>query len=341
MMQTTNKNTFFKKHKKLVKALLFCLILVILLQSLSCLAVITLRNPDPMADSSPWGIFEEPENTVDFVAIGNSNVRSGIIPMQLWKDYGITGYTWGEPGVDPFDAELYLKKIFKKQSPSVIVLEASFFFRNTTLTENLNSCVKANLASVCPLISYHRTLTKLFQYPVSELIQASHSVTKGYYVNFNAKSSKKGKSYMKEKASSDEVLYPIVEKQVLKIESLCEENGAQLIIAALPSTSDWGYKRHELTQDFCSRNGLEFLDMNTSDVLKDMGLSWKKDTRDGGTHMNYYGAGLVTGYLGAYLAEHHPMTDFRGKDGYHQWDEDCRYFYNGIAQLEAERQKKK
>ncbi|MDD7388955.1 MAG: hypothetical protein PUG60_04715, partial [Lachnospiraceae bacterium] len=143
MMQTTNKNTFFKKHKKLVKALLFCLILVILLQSLSCLAVITLRNPDPMADSSPWGIFEEPENTVDFVAIGNSNVRSGIIPMQLWKDYGITGYTWGEPGVDPFDAELYLKKIFKKQSPSVIVLEASFFFRNTTLTENLNSCVKA------------------------------------------------------------------------------------------------------------------------------------------------------------------------------------------------------
>lgn len=340
MTHTTTKNTFFKKHRKPVKVLLFCLILSMLLETLSWLSLITLRNPDPMANNDPHAIFEEPENTIDLVAIGNSNVRSGIIPMQLWRDYGVTSYTWGEPGVDPFDAELYLKKIFKNQSPSVIVLEASFFFRNTTLTENLNSRVKAGLASVCPLISYHRTLTKLFQYPVSELVQASHSVTKGYYVNFNAKSSKKGKSYMK-KSSSDDVLSPIVERQVLKIEKLCEENGARLIIAALPSTSDWGYQRHQLTEEFCSRNQLEFLDMNTSDVQKDMGLNWKKDTRDGGIHMNYYGACLVTGYLGQYLAENHPMTDFRGQDGYRQWDDDCQYFYDGISQIKAENQKSK
>lgn len=340
MTQTTSKNLFFKKHRKPVKVLLFCLILILLLETLSWLSLITLRNPDPMSDSNPWAVFEEPENTVDLIAMGNSNVRSGIIPMQLWKDYGITGYTWGEPGVDPFDAELYLQKIFKKQSPSVVILEASFFFRNTTLTENLNSRVKAGLASVCPLISYHRTLTKLFQYSFSDLMQASHSVTKGYYVNFQTKSSKKAKSYMK-KSSSDDSLNPIVEKQVLKIEKLCEENGAQLIITAVPSTSDWGYQRHQLTEEFCSRNQLEFLDMNTSDVLKDMGLSWKNDTRDGGTHLNYHGASLTTEYLGQYLAENHPMTDFRGKDGYQQWDDDCQYFYNSISRLEEEKKEQK
>ena len=340
MTQTTNKNTFLKKHGRPVKVLLFCLILSMLLETLSWLSLITLQNPNPMADTNARAIFDEPKNTVDLVAIGNSNVRSGIIPMQLWKDYGITGYAWGEPAVDPFDAELYLKKIFKKQSPSVVVLEASFFFRNTTLTENLNSRVKSGLASICPLISYHSTLTKLFKYSFRDLMQATHSVTKGYFVNFKAKSSKKGKTYMK-KSSSDDVLSPIVEKQVLKIEKLCKENGAQLIITALPSTSDWGYKRHELTEEFCSRNQLEFLDMNTSDALEAMNMNWKNDTRDGGTHLNYYGASLATGYLGQYLAENHPMTDFRGKSEYQQWEEDCRYFYNGISQIEEGKEKQK
>lgn len=337
----TNSNTTaaaFKRFKIPIRISLFCLVLMILLEVLSCLSLILNRNPDPIMNSNQWAILDEPENTIEVVAIGNSNVRSGLIPMQLWKDYGITSYAWGEPSIDPFDAKLDLKKIFKKQSPSIVILEASFFFRNASLVDNLDSMVRANLASVFPLVTYHRNLAKLFQYDLTELAGSNHSVTKGYYLNYDSKSGKKGDTYMEESSSSEEILNPLVKKEVLKIRQLCEENGAKLIIAAIPSTADWGYERHKLTEEFCNENQLEFLDMNTSDIVKDMKLNWKKDSRDGGTHMNYHGASLVTGYLGKYLTEHYQLTDFRQNEKYEQWNTDCRYFYDEAKRYKEELQ---
>lgn len=335
-MNSTNTSNVFSHRKNLIKAVSFCLILIILLKLLSSLALIAKRDPEPIFNCDPRIIFQEPENTIDVITIGNSNVRSGIIPMQLWKDYGITSYTWGEPSVDPYDSEQYLKKIFRKQSPSVVILEASFFFRTTSFADNLNSMTRAKLSDMFPLIPYHSSLLKLFKYGFSELYNANHSVTKGYYVNFQAKPGKKGSSYMNETSSSDDMISFLTQKEILRIEQLCKDHGAKLIIAAVPSTSDWGYERHQLTKKFCEDNQLTFLDMNTTDVLKEMNLNWKKDTRDGGTHMNYTGASLVTDYLGKYLTEHYQLTDFRQDRNYEQWNTDCEYFYDTIKQLRNE-----
>lgn len=337
-MHDTNKKSVFRRREKPVRALLFCLTLIMLLEALSFVSLITNRNPDPVKNYDPWCIFQEPENTIEVVAIGNSNVRSGIIPMQMWKDHGITSYAWGEPGVDPYDAELTLKKIFKKQSPSVIILEASFFFRNTSLADNLNSMVRANISSLCPLITYHRSLTRLFSFHLSELIRSDHSATKGYFLSFHEESGKEGNTYMEENSLSEETFSPLVKKQILKIERLCRKNGAKLIIAAVPSTSDWGYERHKLTEEFCTENQLTFLDMNTSEVIQDMNLDWKKGTRDGGTHLNYTGASLVTDYLGEYLTENYHFTDLRQDEKYEQWNADCSLFYDAIKQYEKEQE---
>lgn len=334
------QNIRCRHWKNQAKIAVFCLILILCLEILSQLSLILNRDPDLMENADPWCIMEEPEHTIDMIAIGNSNVRSGIIPMQLWKDYGLTSYSWGEGAVRVYDVKQHLIKIFQKHSPGLVVLEASCFFRDTTLADNLDSIVRARLSKWIPLVTYHNNLRKLSELNVSRLTESAHSVTKGYRLSYEVKASKKGRSYMKDapekkKDTSDEKeMDPLVEQEILDIKKLCEENGAKLLIAAVPSTSDWGYQRHQTVKNFCEEQELDFFDMNNTDALTSMKFNWKKNSRDGGIHLNYQGAKKATEYLGEYLSEHYELPDHRADSAYQSWQKDCRYFYENIGKKE-------
>lgn len=337
-------HTFYQKHKNLVRALSFCLILVLILELLSYVSLILNRDTDPMLNSDPHAIFAEKQDTIDVLAFGNSNVRSGIFPLQWYQDYGFTGFSWGEASQRVYDSRLFLEDIFKKQSPSVVLLEASCFFRDDTLADQLDNMAKAYIGEAFPVISYHKNFKKLFSGDFSKLTASARSICKGYSLNYTVKGSKKGKSYMKEDLheinQNTENLDPLVKREVLKIRDLCEKNGAKMVVMAVPSTSDWNYRRHELTEEFCKEENLTFLDMNTSDIRKEIHLNWKKHTRDGGIHLNYPGAKITTAYLGKYLAENFDLPDHRSDSRYQQWQEDCDYFYTHVDLYHIKKQPK-
>lgn len=67
-----------------------------------------------------------------------------------------------------------------------------------------------------------------------------------------------------------------------------QKNGAQLILVQVPSQTTWTYARHNAVNDYAKKNGIPFLDLDLK--RKEIGFSWKTDSRDAGNHLNCYGA---------------------------------------------------
>ena len=64
--------------------------------------------------------------------------------------------------------------------------------------------------------------------------------------------------------------------------------------------------------------GLAYLDLN---LLQDeVPIDWETDTKDGGDHMNAWGAEKVSAYLAQYLKEQYGLTDHRKEEGYADWE---------------------
>ena len=63
-------------------------------------------------------------------------------------------------------------------------------------------------------------------------------------------------------------------------------------------------------------------DMN---LLPDqVGINWKEDTRDGGDHMNIYGARVVDKFVANYLKKNFILPDHRKDTAYASWNIDCK-----------------
>ena len=53
---------------------------------------------------------------------------------------------------------------------------------------------------------------------------------------------------------------------------------------------------------------------------------WKKDTKDKGDHLNYYGAVKATDYMGNYLKNTKLFKDKSNDKNYSKWDKDLKKF---------------
>ena len=97
------------------------------------------------------GILGEPENTIDVLVLGSSEVFCSIIPMEIWKDHGITSYVCGTSGQRLYQAEEFLRDALKTQKPKIVVLETLALYDRYGQTEALPEMAEAWL----PILRYH------------------------------------------------------------------------------------------------------------------------------------------------------------------------------------------
>lgn len=108
----------------------------------------------------------------------------------------------------------------------------------------------------------------------------------------------------------------------LKIKEFCDENNIQLLIIKVPSVnypqqyrSAWTEEKYKKIQELCGQYGVPYYDLLYD---TDIGIDWKKDSMDGGYHLNLCGAQKVTVSLGSYLKEHYELLDAYDEE----WDEE-------------------
>jgi hypothetical protein len=304
-----------------VKTVLFLSGLFILLYGLSYVIL-----PNNTMDSGLYkktnSISSEPENTIDYIVIGDSEAVSSISPMEIWKNYGYTGYNIGVPGQRLQDTYYLLERVLKRQSPKIIFLETNAFYRDFKYLNALDNMVDENMKNLFPVYKFHSNW-KYFH--LNMLKNLKDKAADGPIVTYKGfkyvpvVNPYKGGSYIKQ---SDSV-YPIgdqPEQYINNIIELCKDQNIQLILYSAPTPKNWTASKHNSAAALANKNQLKFIDFN---VMPDqVPFDWKKDTRDEGDHPNYFGSVKISNYIGAYLAKEGTLTDYRKDKNYESWNQD-------------------
>ena len=114
--------------KKIIKRIVSCVLFVaILLGLLQVSSLVFQPKSNDKASGIHYpranGIFSEPKDSIDTVFIGDSEVYHSFIPLNIWRDYGITSYDVSSPSQKLVYSMEFLKKTFEKQSPKIVFLE--------------------------------------------------------------------------------------------------------------------------------------------------------------------------------------------------------------------------
>ena len=73
---------------------------------------------------------------------------------------------------------------------------------------------------------------------------------------------------------------------------------------------------------------VEYIDVNL--LQNEVPIDWKKDSRDKGDHLNYYGAVKMSNYLGKYFFDKSIFVDHRNDVDYKSWNDASKKFYDNL-----------
>jgi len=306
--------------KKMLRICLFFLIFAVLF-GLCSHVLVPKNNSQEAGIHDYWakGFLAEPENTIDALFLGDSELYSCVVPLRIWEQQGITSYTCGTSDQKPYQTESYLKRFFQTQKPGIVLLETNVLYRDYSTTDSIPHLFEEWL----PLLRYHdrwKTLT------AADLTAP---------VRFTHREQDKGYIYQTEIAPADDSDYmvfseeiaPISSKNIRHLQSIltfCREQDAQLILFSSPSTANWDYPRHNAVAQLAEKLGIVYIDTNL--MPEEVPIHWDTDTRDHGDHLNYDGAEKLSDFLGEYLAGTGLFADKRQHPDYARWNRDLAKF---------------
>ncbi len=316
-MKDKLKNIF----KKLLKMFCFSLGLLIILIALTCL-LLPGKNvfKHGTYNVSRYEILGERRDTIEVVAIGDSQVYSSLSPMEIWNDYGYTVFDSSEAAAIIPNVYKNVQLTIESQHPKVILLEANVLFRNPANQKKKYKVIRET-EDFNPLNKYHDNWKKYLRYGSKDNWQ---NIYKGYLYVAGTNASE-NKDYMKKSSELSKI--PAGNKEYLdKIIQECKTNNVKLVLVSFPTQATWNYTKHNTIDKIAKENDIEFIDLN----LIDLNINWKTDTRDKGSHLNHKGAVKVSKYIGNYLYELGIFKDKRKDPEYEHWNETYKHYEKSI-----------
>ena len=264
----------------------------------------------------------------DVIFLGDCEVYANYSPMELYRDYGITAYIRGTPQQLVWMSYYVAEETFRYETPRVIVFNVNAMRYSEPVSEAYNrltidqmrwsaSKVGIILASmeeeeqflsyVFPILRYHSRFDKLTEEDFSYLFQVRDNTFSGFQLHTEIVP--KGSLPVK-KILPDYQFADICYEYLDKIRLLCEENGTELVLVKAPSLYPYWYDEYdEQIKEYAEKYGLAYY--NFGERSEEIGLDFTKDTYDGGTHLNVFGAVKLSQYFGDILAENHGIADHR------------------------------
>ncbi|MCR4999915.1 MAG: SGNH/GDSL hydrolase family protein [Lachnospiraceae bacterium] len=266
----------------------------------------------------------EPEDTIDILVLGDSESYTTVSPMQLWKQYGYTAYAAGQPGAKVSDTEAVLKTALKKQNPKVVLLETNVLFRYEPTDKKTQSLISDTIYQTFPLLKNHNA----WKSPFTELRVKTYM---GFPISAKIRPYS-GEPYMvdsKETTRIDEQN----QKTLRKIQTMCADKGAKLVLYSAPSPKNYNSTKHQLLVELAKAEGLEYIDLNTN--TETLAIDWSIDTRDKGDHLNFSGAQKTTAYLGTYLKNSCEIPSRRQDECAKHWNRMLKVYEAHIQRAEV------
>ena len=313
-----------KKNLQRLGAVLLTLLLIII--GLKAANKI-LRNNESNFKYDP---FFKNKTDYDVFFMGSSHVLNGIFPMQLWNDYGITSYNWGNPSLGVVGNFITLQLLLPIKRPNIIVLDV--YKPNGDLEKSkvgflhkaydifpvspkklyyMNDIAKSRddvsmSELIVPFSLYHSRWSNR-ETRVSSLFKKEQNVEMGAESRINVAVPKKEISIPKT-SYNDVTKVPYLEKFII----YCKKKNIPLVLVFLPYPATQSQLRWANTSEIIAKKYdvpfINFHDMNVVD--------YDIDCYDSNSHLNPSGARKVSDYLGSYLVKEYQLEDHRKNSKY-------------------------
>lgn len=345
------KTKFLTKNdiKCVVKVFSFVLVLALILEmfslgSFSKMNALTYKNQY----SKAYSFLSEPEKSIDVAAVGSSDLYSAFVPMQVFENYGYTSTVISSPHQTTLESYGFVKELLKTQSPKILIIETDMLYENAPEfdmnkpTEKKFSKLKSKVSaffsnfdsdrfddiiqSRFSIFTFHDKWKKFKFGKPENPFKGEEFKTCDHGYNFN--DSVNPAEENKNMAVTD-IFEPVPDNDINylnKIIKICNEKDIKVLLVEMPTQNSWTYARHNAVQAYADENGLKFIDFNLMfDVLQ---LDIKKDYRDGGDHLNYFGATKTTAYLCDYIADEYGsvLIDRRNDPSFDYWKDSNKEF---------------
>ena len=307
----TQNNTKNKSNIHLIiRPIVFVAILLAIIFSLGNLFAITLD----VKMTRITGYRVEKRNSLDIVAIGNSEIYCAYAPAVMFKEYGYTSYNCGQTQQTMQETYNWLVDIFKYQNPSLIIWEIENIFEYKPLAVQ-------TFADNMGLFMRHDNW-KQIGVLTSKKGKEKARRSKGFVRIDGVEGYFGGDSYMT-RTDLNITTHKKYEKYIEKIINICKKNNAELLLVKAASRV-WSNDRYNATKKIADKYNLKYLDFNTN--YAETGLDLRIHTRDGGKHLNTNGAKLTTEFLGQYINDNYSIDKKNNYDKTN-WDLCVKDFY--------------
>ena len=257
--------------------------------------------------------------------LGDSESYTLVSTYQLWKEAGIASYIGGQSGQWIGESYFSLKKILKRQSPKVLILETNEFFSrgDASVIKDAAKSAQEFARQMFPILKYHRFWK---MEPADPKLQTT--IFNGFELRA-AVTPYTGGGYMH--ATDDRTPVTFITRYYLdKIKRLCDAHGTKLLFVTAPSPVNHTMQRHNEVQALADALAVPYLDLNLN--TEELGIDWNLDTLDGGDHLNYTGCQKATAYLQRYMQTHYTLPDRRKDARYETWNKRAAEFEKLLPQ---------
>lgn len=327
-------------RKNVFKLAAFILVFLVLLYGVNrCF------QPGEEVRNEKASFYEEPENSLDVIFCGSSSMLRDVSPMELYRDYGIAGYSMASVLQVPSATAFTVKEALRYQTPKVIVLnmesaaiaydyEAREAFIHSALDPYRFSLDKLqaildvtahdesqSLADyLLPVVRYHDSWS---EYGAFATLEQKWSYLKGYVGMGTYEAVEPEEAYMQYSGEAS-ILYEDSMAHYREAIETAQNAGVEVLLVKLPRMT-WTLEEHDALAEFAEEMGISFLDFNTPELWEATGLKLETDFYDP-NHLCHTGAVKLTKVLGEYLLEHYDLPDVRGAEGYESWEQALKFY---------------
>lgn len=307
--------------------------------------------------------YNEPNNTIETVILGTSVSLQGIMPMELYENYGICAYDLGTSSQPALASYYWLEEAYRlhgKTLRSVVFdvavmsmepvesryrmsLDAIKFLpaKWKAISDHTDD-FEESLDYMVPLFSYHDRWSELSYSDFTTPEYDRRPYLRGYFARILSPNYYFSNHSYTDLSVPDYYYYPDfdADEMDLKTESLyylkkmidlCEEHDIKLVLIRTP-VNNIQVSMHNAVQTIADKYGLDFLDFNYAPLIDEIGYNHATD-RYNNDHLNYYGAKKLTAWLGNYLVEECGATDVRGVKGFEFMEDELEKYHSKIADV--------
>lgn len=319
-----------KKKKKIINVIIFLLILSI------CIGAIYNVTKLKYSYQKMRDFFIQKED-FDVLFFGSSHVLNGIVPMELWENYGLVSYNMGIP--EEYMPLTYYNMLLSLEKTNLKLIVIDTYMIN--YDEKMSNPMMPHKTLDAYPLSYkkylavkdlfnnndllNREVQYLFNFSIyhtrwneltEEDFKDTHEYIKGARTNAIINDCEKLTYFdsinVYDKKETTGMIY------LRKIIEYCQNNNIEVLLTYLPAranpTSISISKYVKNIANEYNINYINFLNMDLVDNNIDFFDEW--------AHLNPSGGRKVTNYLGKYIVENYNITNQKNNAEYNFWYQD-------------------